>query len=183
MRVRAPFPFTSARLVLALVLTLASTWPVNGQGRIPVPAADHVTLVNAVVDTGPCFSGRTTVRVLPDGTKVPFVVPPGRVLLLTDMQGIVSQLYPALWNANHVGRVVTLRARGANQNNYQILEATAPLTSGAIAAGIAPVEIHLTSGVVMGPGSTVCVNASIMQSNGGFAAVGEARLQGILLDE
>lgn len=116
--------------MLLLALTLVATNPgqvigqsikpllvevINSSARpvpvVPTPvAADYVTLEDAFDEPGDCPYGTSTERVRPDGAREPFAVPRGRVLVLTDMQGVVSMHFPVVWNSSHVGFIATLRA-------------------------------------------------------------------------
>ena len=111
-------------------------------------------------------------------------MPRGRVLVLTDMQGIVSAKFPAVWTSSHVGLIATLRAtiQGAGEQT-QYFDATAQLNAAGASAQALPVQIHLQSGVVAGPESIVCLGASVGKPNSLFTANAQARLQGYLMNQ
>jgi hypothetical protein len=188
-------------LLLALTLILTNAGQVVGQSTRPQPvevinswakpvpvaatpvAADYVTLEDVPGQDGGCEFGTSTERILPDGTREPFAVPRGRVLVLTDMQGAVSAHFPIVWTASHVGHIATLGAivQGAGQSQY--FEARAQVNAAGVSAQILPLEVHLQTGVVAGPGSIVCLRASLGKANSGFTANARARFQGYLMDQ
>jgi hypothetical protein len=161
---------------------------INGTAR-PVPvavtgfAADYVTLEDVPGEPGECVFGTSTERILPDGTRAPFAVPRGRVLVLTDMQGVVSADFPAVWNSSHVGLIATLQARIQGVGQTQFFQASAQLNAAGASVQALPVQIHLQSGVVAGPSSIVCLGASLGQPNSSFTATAQARLQGYLINQ
>jgi hypothetical protein len=187
-------------VLLALTLLLTNAGQVIGQSSKPQPvevansparpvpvtttfAADYVTLEDIPGETGDCEFGTSTERILPDGTREPFAVPRGRVLVLTDMQGVVSANFPSVWSASHIGHIATLGGiiQGAGQSQY--FEARAQLNDAGVSAQILPLALHLQSGVVAGPGSIVCLRASVGKSNSSFAANARARFQGYLINQ
>jgi hypothetical protein len=188
-------------LLLALTLILTNAGQVIGQSTKPqlvevinsrakaVPvaatpvAADYVTLEDVPGQAGECVFGASTERILPDGTREPFAVPRGRVLVLTDMQGAVSAHFPAVWNTSHVGHVATLGGIIQGVGESQYFEARAQVNDAGVSAQILPLEVHLQTGVVAGPGSIVCLRASLSKANSSFAANARARFQGYLMDQ
>jgi hypothetical protein len=197
-----PFLVASAGvLLLALTLILTNAGQVIGQSTEsqlvevinsrakPVPvvatpvAADYVTLEDDFGQDGGCEFGTSTERIFPDGTREPFVVPRGRVLVLTDMQGAVSARYPIVWTTAHVGFIATLGATIQGVGQPQYFEARAQVNGAAVSAQILPLEFHLQTGVVAGPGSIVCLRGSLGKANSGFAANARARFQGYLMDQ
>jgi hypothetical protein len=179
-------------LLLALTLILTNAGQVVGQSTRPQPvevinswakpvpvaatpvAADYVTLEDVPGQDGGCEFGTSTERILPDGTREPFAVPRGRVLVLTDMQGAVSAHFPIVAT---LGAIV----QGAGQSQY--FEARAQVNAAGVSAQILPLEVHLQTGVVAGPGSIVCLRASLGKANSGFTANARARFQGYLMDQ
>ncbi|AMY09360.1 hypothetical protein LuPra_02575 [Luteitalea pratensis] len=188
-------------LLLALTLIASNTGQVIGQSlkpqlvevinseARPVPvaavpvAADYVTLENDFGEPGDCPFGTSTQRILPDGTRVPFAVPRGRVLVLTDMQGVVSASFPAVWSSSHVGLIATMRATIQGVGQTQSFEARAQLNAAGASAQALALESHLQSGVVAGPGAIVCLGASVGKPNSSFTANAQARLQGYLMNQ
>jgi hypothetical protein len=185
-----PFPVVSAGApLLALTLILTNAGHAISQPAMPQPvsatpvAADYVTLEDDFGQSGTCTFGTSTERILPDGTREPFAVPRGRVLVLTDMQGIVSAHFPAVWTASHVGHVATLTALIQGVGETQYFEARAQLNQASVSGQLLPLEVHFQSGVVAGPGSIVCVRASVGKVNSSFIARARARLHGYLKDQ
>ena len=105
------------------------------------------------------------------------------VLVLTDMQGVVSAHFPAVWNSSHVGLIATLHARIQGVGQTQFFEARAQLNAAGASVQALPVQIHLQSGVVAGPSSIVCLGASVGKPNSSFTADAQARLQGYLMNQ
>ena len=192
---------TARTLMLALTLILTTAVQVIGQSPRPEPvevihsdarllsmvatpvAADYVTLEDDFGQPGACTFGTSTERIRPDGAREPFAVPRGRVLVLTDLQGIVSSQFPAVWNASHVGHIATLVARIQSVGESQYFQARAQLNAAGVSSQLLPLEVHLESGVVAGPGSIVCIGASVGTFNSSFTARARARLHGYLRDE
>lgn len=174
-------------LALSLVLTLSGH--VIGQSSTPGPgiaaplAADYVTLEDVFEQPGSCESGVSTERIFPDGTRAPFAVPRGRVLVLTDVDGTVSSAYPAVWDASHVGHIASLRVRVQSSGQTHWFDALTQVNSAAVSAQVLPVQNHLQTGVAAGAGSLVCVGAIISMGNGGFVAKGRARIHGYLMNQ
>jgi hypothetical protein len=144
--------------------------------------ADHVQLEYLGAVNNPCLSGAVPVaRVFPDGTSVPtFVVPAGKVLVVTDLDGIIRQDVP--WT---VGRVGALGAGiPVGSITRAVLAAHAPLNADAVSAGMVAMSLHSQAGYLFGPDVPVCVFASQIYPNGGSRAqVVRARLQGYLISQ
>jgi hypothetical protein len=163
-------------LLVHVTNTTAEAVPV----RTVLPAADRVQLEYRGGSGEPCPSFASPVtRVLPDATTIPdFAVPAGRMLILTDVVGVVRPGIP--WTA---GFVAVLNV-GTNLPLAPVLRAYEPLTPEAVSAEVAFVPEHLQSGFVVGPNLNVCVSASLQHgSGGGTAQVVQARLIGYLIDE
>jgi hypothetical protein len=164
-------------LLVQVTNTIAEAVPV----RTVLPAADRVLLEYRGGLGEPCPAFRSPVtRVLPDGTTVPdFAVPAGRMLIVTDVVGVVRPGIP--WTAGFAAvlNVATNQpAAGAVLRSYE------PLTPEAVSAEVAVVREHLQSGFVIGPNLNVCVSASLQHgSGGGVAQVVQARLVGYLIAE
>jgi hypothetical protein len=69
------------RFVLVLAGTLAA--PAAAGPLTPTRPSDVVTLVNGAGNPCTVTGSALDLRVQPDGTRVPFAVPPGRVLVVT----------------------------------------------------------------------------------------------------
>ena len=106
-------------------------------------------------------------------------MPAGRLLVITDLEGIIRPGIP--WTAGQVGGLNVLIN---SQFPRMFLRAHGPLTSEAVSAGMVFMSTHAESGVVVGPLLSICVAANVSHPNGGGAAdVGQARLQGYLISE
>jgi hypothetical protein len=163
-------------LLVEVTNTIAAAVPV----RAVLPAADRVQLEYRGGSGEPCASfGSPVTRVLPDGTTVPdFAVPAGRMLILTDVVGVVRPGIP--WTA---GFAAVLNV-GTNLSPSPVLRAYEPLTPEAVSAEVAFVREHLQSGFVVGPNVNVCVSAGLQHGfGGGTAQVVQVRLSGYLMDE
>jgi hypothetical protein len=163
-------------LLVQVTNTIAEAVPV----RTVLPAADRVLLEYRGGSGEPCpLSTSPVTRVLPDGTTVPhFAVPAGRMLIVTDVVGVVRPGIP--WTA---GFAALLRV-GTNLPQAPALRAYEPLTSAAVAAEVAVVREHLQSGFVVGPQANVCVSAGVQHgSGGGIAQLVQVRLIGYLIAE
>jgi hypothetical protein len=119
--------------------------------------------------------------VFPDGSEEVFVVPAGKALVLTDLEGEITKKLSAAWPIGSVGHL-TARLTGAVEN--QVVRARAQINADAVSAGIAAMELHLQSGVVADSGAAVCLSASVVYSTGVSSAnVGtDVRLHGYLID-
>ena len=187
-------------VLLGLTLVLTSAGQAVAQGMKPILAVITNTTANPVpvlpiatagdlvqletfgaLDPAPCTGGAQPVRRLfPDGSIVaPFTVPDGKVLVLTDLSGIVSENVP--WSP---GLIASLTASMGNGASLSRLSARAQLNADALASEIMPVSIHLENGVLGGGGAPVCISAAVLFSNGfGIAGVNSARIQGYLISE
>ena len=147
-------------------------------------AADDLVMLQRRFTSGrgPCTGelGVPTNRVFPDGTQELFVVPTGKALVLTDLEGEITKNPNAAWFVGSVG-VLTATLTGAVAN--QTVRARAQINADAHSAGIATVKLHLQSGVVADSGASVCLRASVVYSNGGgIATLGtDVRLHGYLI--
>ena len=144
---------------------------------------DVVTLVRSFASgRGPCTAdlGVPTNRVFPDGTEEVFVVPAGQALVLTDLEGEITKKLSAAWPIGSVG-YLTARLTSAVEN--QTVRARTQINGDAVSAGIATMELHLQSGVVVDSGASVCLSATVVYSNGFSSAnVGsDVRLHGYLI--
>jgi hypothetical protein len=164
-------------LLVQVTNTIAEAVPV----RTVLPVADRVLLEWRGGSGDPCPDFALPVaRIMPDGTVVPgFAVPAGRMLILTDVDGIVRPGIP--WTA---GFAATLNV-GTNQAAPgPVLRVHEPLTPEAVSAEVAVVREHLRSGFVIPSQVNVCVSAGLQHgSGGGVAHVTQARLLGYLIAE
>ena len=172
----------AALIALALAFTLIDSRRAAAQGMRDLPASDRVFLEYRPGTTSAvCPQGTLPVsRIFPDGTVVPsFTVPAGRMLVLTDLEGVVRENIP--WT---VGWVASLDALMASDPSRLLLRASGQVNSAAASGGTLPVSEHLQSGVVVGANLDVCVRAIVTFANGfGVARVSQARLQGYLISE
>lgn len=174
-------------LVLVFALSAGHTSQVFAATAEPgdaVAVDDVVTLVRSFASgRGPCTTdlGVPTNRVFPDGSEEVFVVPAGKALVLTDLEGEITKKLSAAWPIGSVGHL-TARLTGAVEN--QVVRARAQINADAVSAGIAAMELHLQSGVVADSGAAVCLSASVVYSTGVSSAnVGtDVRLHGYLID-
>ena len=178
-------------LVLVFALTAGNTGQASG-----VPNASTTAQLNATVAAddlvmlqrrfaagrGACTDalGLPTNRVFPDGTQELFVVPAGKALVVTDLEGEVIKNPQAGWSTGSIG-VLTATLTGAVAN--QTVRARAQINAEALSGGIVTTKLHLESGVVADSGASVCLRASVVHSNGsGTAYVGtDVRLYGYLI--
>jgi hypothetical protein len=177
-------------LVLVFALTTSHTGQAFGapnasnaaQLSATVAADDLVTLVRRLDAGRPCTSelGFPTNRVFPDGTQESFVVPTGRALVITDLEGEITKKPSVAWPVGSIG-YLTATLTGAVAN--QTVRARTPITADAVSAGIATMELHLQSGVVADSGATICLRALVASSTfSGTSNVGtDVRLHGYLI--
>ena len=149
-----------------------------------VAVEDRVVLERRFDSTrGPCTAdlGVPTNRVLPDGTREPFVVPAGKAFVLTDLEGEITEKLNASWSIGTIG-ILTATLTGAVANQH--VRARAPLDANAVSAGIATLKLHLQSGAVTDAGAAVCLSALVIEKMGFRAAnVGtDVRVHGYLVE-
>ena len=151
----------------------------------PIPVVSHVERIVLEMlpfpSDGDCPYGHSVRRVLADGTFVqPFTVPPGKMLVLTDLQGIV--LKQSVWN---VGEIATVSARADSSLPGVAIRASAPVNADAALSNIVSVSAHLQSGGIIGPNLPVCVDTGVVFEGGAVrtARLQEARLHGYLIAE
>ena len=134
-------------------------------GEAPA-AEDRVVLERRFDSTrGPCTGslGVPTNRVFPDGTREYFVVPAGKVFVLTDLEGEITEKSAATWFVGTIGYLnATLTGTVANQH----VRARASLDANAVSAGIATMKLHLESGAVADSGAAVCLSAIVVEKMG-----------------
>src|SRR4030095_8774128 len=168
--------------VLAVALTAGDTALAAAQLNATILADDVVTLVRRSQAGRPCTSelGFPTNRVFPDGTQESFVVPVGKALVITDLEGEITKYYGAGWQVGAIG-YLTATLTGATAN--QTVRARTAITADAVDAGIATMNLHLQSGVIADSGAVICLRASIAFFNGfATATVGpDVRLHGYLI--
>ncbi|WP_157898867.1 hypothetical protein [Luteitalea pratensis] len=152
----------------------------------PVPvvsSVDRVLLREQLAPTGICPTATHEVqRVLPDGTfGGSFIVPPGKKLVLTDLEAII-RAQPAL--AFPLGGVARIDAFTGPTTLSRVISAQGQVNADAVFAGVIPVSEHLQTGGVIGSDLPVCLEEYVLISNGGHAAeLQEARLHGYLIDQ
>jgi len=163
-------------LLVQIINTAADPVPV-------VTAVDRVTLrMQGGPPTGVCpdFS-REVERIMPNGTLVQsFTVPTGKMLALTDLVGIVRRQTNVPWSAGDVAAITAF----FSSPPATAIRAHGRVDTGAVAAEIVSVSIHLESGGVIGQNFPVCLAESIIVENGFKAAdLQEALLHGYLIDQ
>ena len=114
---------------------------------------------------GPCTGelGVPTNRVFPDGTQELFVVPAGKALVLTDLEGEITKNLNAAWFVGSIG-VLTATLTGAVAN--QTVRARAQIDGDALSASIVTIKLHLESGAVADSGAAVCLSAIVVEKMG-----------------
>ena len=148
-----------------------------------VPAADRVLLEFLGFTNNACPESTVPLsRILPDGTvDDAFLVPAGRMLVLTDLEGLIRPNANVGWVAGEVGG---LNVQTNSQSPRTFLRAYGPFTNEAVSMGFAFVSTHVQSGAVVGPLFSICVFANVSHANGGgVAEVNEARVHGYLISE
>jgi hypothetical protein len=187
-------------VVLTLTFTLTDSGRAVAQGMKPllvqvantvaepvpvttvVPAADRVLLEFLGFEGNACPAQTVPLsRILPDGTvENAFSVPAGRMLVLTDLEGLIRPNTNVGWVAGEVG---SLNVR-TNSTLRTFLRAYGPFTNEAVSMGMVFLSTHAESGVAVGPLSNLCVSATVNFPNGGgIAEVGQARVHGYLISE
>ena len=163
-------------------ITARAAAPPIAQLNAATAADDLVTLVRRLGTGRPCTSelGVPADRVLPDGTQESFVVPLGKALVITDLEGEITKKTSVAWPEGSIG-YLTATVTGAVAN--QTVRARAAITADAVSAGIATMKLHLQSGVVADSGAVICLRALVVSSTfSGTANVGtDVRLHGYLI--
>ena len=133
--------------------------------------------------TGICpdNADREVERVFPDGTRsLSFTVPPGKVLVLTDLEAFLQERNGLSWNA---GDVAFAKVASGNAI-FPVITARGALTAAAVSAGVVTAGVHLESGGGIGPNLPPCISWGIHRANGFYAAdLSEVELHGYLVDE
>jgi hypothetical protein len=123
--------------------------------HLGVDASEIVNLENG---SDECPPGGTpnfraiNVRVLPDNTRRRFTIPSGKVLVITDFA----------WTSfgNSPGTLISLGLMTASSAS----DATSPVSTVPVPAdalGRAAAQLHLTSGIVVARGITLCTNPNL----------------------
>jgi hypothetical protein len=154
---------------LLLVAWAPSRNTKDGGVLAPEKASDLVTLI---ADSSTPICPATTVphtfsdRLLPDGTRAPFTVPSGHVLVITSFDWVIEGSTQA---NNNVWTAVTFMGAGTNNS----------LFSGAAADSIgrAAGSTIIPNGVVVGPSTVMCLDF-VAGANDSFA-----RVHGFLAEE
>jgi hypothetical protein len=171
---------STALLVLAFAVTAGDTARA-AQLNATVVADDVVSLIRSSSTGRPCEMGFPTRRVFPDGTQEPFVVPAGKALVITDLEGEITKKSGAGWPVGSIG-YLTATLTGATAN--QTVRARSAITADAADAGVVTTNLHLQSGVVADSGAVICLTASVVVPGtfGAVANVGnDVRLHGYLI--
>ena len=169
-------------LVLAFALIAGDTAHAAAQMNATIVVDDVVTLVRRLETGRPCTSelGFPADRVFPDGSQESFVVPFGKALVITDLEGEITKKTAVAWPVGSIG-YLTATLTGATAN--QAVRARTAITADAASAGIATMKLHLQSGVVADSGAVICLKALVVSSTFvGTANVGtDVRLHGYLI--
>ncbi len=151
--------------------------PLTHMGRLP---QDHVMLHEFLDPL--CVGDKGLARIFPDGAvdPTPFVVPPGKALVLTDVSVRVDE--NIAWQAGDlVTASILLQGPGGK---VDALEGRGGISAETAASGITFVQAHSNSGIVAGAGVRLCLRASIQRPGfGGVADTQFATVQGYLIDE
>ena len=144
-------------------------------GQFPV---DHVTLVG-VADAACTGASIATTTLAPNGGfgSVPFTVPTGRVLVITDMSATVTEANVP-WDEGEfvvLGLKIASPERTLFQKSVEISAAVAAATQGVVV-----IDGHFISGALIGENKVPCVQGSLLGGNG---TVSNVRLQGYLIDQ
>ena len=130
-------------LVAVLLVALAGT--VQAGVLAPAKPSSLVTLVSL----GACGTGshKMNTRIMPDGTAVPFVIPPKEVLVLTGIEWVF------VVTTGQGGLIDLLLVPPAPALGYQVFSAGALAPGNGIGRGSATVP-----DVVAGPGVDICAD-------------------------
>ncbi|MGH9795174.1 MAG: hypothetical protein ACRD5G_10400 [Candidatus Acidiferrales bacterium] len=158
----------------------------NAAAPVPVTAtrfvADRVVLAGTFVPSPICTGPVNLVRVFPDATAdtLPFVVPAGKVLVITDVQGKIEESVP--WAAGEIGLFRVVITDGTQQTHFEVHGEVS--SNVAASAGLLVVDTHFQSGRLAGSGMSICVGAGVSSGTTGKAALAiGAEVQGYLIDQ
>jgi hypothetical protein len=143
-------------------------------GRTP---QEHVNL--EIFGDPACTFGREAVqRVFPDGTRLnsAFVVPIGKVLVITDISATIRQNVP--WSAGDIALAALFAGSDLVYNTG------VAISSDAVSSGLLAINTTISSGALIGAGETPCLDGGVVIFNGGADAdLGPFNMQGYLIDE
>lgn len=153
---------------------------------VPVTAmrsvADRVVLAGTFVPSPVCTGQVNLVRVFPDATAdtTPFVVPAGKVLVITDVQGKIEESVP--WAAGEIGLFRVFITDGTQETSFEVHGEVS--SNVAALAGLLVVDTHFQAGRLAGPGMSICVGARVDSGTSSKAAIAiGAEVQGYLIDQ
>jgi hypothetical protein len=131
--------------IVVAVMLVALVGTVQAGVLAPSKPSSLVTLMSS----GACGTGshKMDTRIMPDGTAVPFVIPPKEVLVLTGIEWVF------VVTAGQGGLVDLLLAPPAPAVGYQVFSAEALAPGNGIGRGSA-----LIPDVVAGPGVDICAD-------------------------
>jgi hypothetical protein len=166
---------------LAVALTFIQTRPTSGQS---VGSVDYVQLESLFEPSETCTGAGPNMvpvrRILPNGAPAskPFVVPTDYVLVLTDIRGEITR--DILWTPGWLGDLAAVIVGPGGSQTIRAVGGR--IDDDAIETLLVTMQLHLESGVVAGPGSSVCLQASIRSGFGTSSAdVLAANLYGFLM--
>ena len=134
-----------SKLILVVAMLVAFVGTVEAGVLAPSKPSSVVTLASlSACGTG---SHKMDTRIMPDGTAVPFVIPPKEVLVLTGIEWAFSVA------AGQGGVIDLLLAPPAPAVGYQVFSAEALAPGNGIGRGSA-----LIPDVVAGPGVDICAD-------------------------
>jgi hypothetical protein len=163
------------RLAFALAAFVAAAPAAMAQAHLRVPANQHVILL-AEPDNGTCCQiGQCfrfvhfPTRLLPNGQTEEFAIPPGKTLVITDVEWNWRNQNEPFVNQNQLFRL------GLGANNANDVAKSVAMTDSNSFAGA---TVALTSGFTVARGTPVCGFFAF----GGFGFLGSATLGGYLDD-
>ena len=134
--------------------------------------SDHVVLrdgtlsgrTEAVCPPTASFKGKALFRLLPDGTVAsdPFTVPPGRQLVITDVEWTVDALSTGL--SLTAGASVRTRLQIGSGSTFTTALLSRTVEVGAERGAVSGSE-QLTTGFAVGPGTAICPGSTEFGSN------------------
>ena len=133
------------KLIVVVTVLALSVASVHAGVLAPAKASDVVTLVS--VSSCGIGSHKMDTRIMPDGSAVPFVVPPKRVLVLTGIE------WTFVVEAGQGGLIDVLLAPPTPAIANQVFSAGAAAPGNGIGRGSAAIP-----NVVAGPGVDICAD-------------------------
>jgi hypothetical protein len=186
-----PFLLTCLLLVPAALVGPAPPAAAQTQSHLLQAPLDHVVLRAAATDLrddNPCpgdFRGKAFFRILPDGTRetLPFAVPSGRLLVVTDVEWTASRLVGG--GALLAGRpvVLSLSLKAPPPSTPEVVFRSEGVRSGYGQGRVVAGSDQLTAGFAVAEQTGICAGVAQLVPNG-FSGVrtGPILLRGYLVD-